>query len=187
MGWASALSLDKDLAAAAREARSHVAARLGGAVPDLLLAFVSAQHEEEYDGLPGYLGLSDATVLIGCSAGGVIGAGHEIEGQTSLALVGATLPDVQVRAFHLETDELPDAARPGDWDALVRTSPEESPEIVLLADPFTCDADALLAGLDRRFPAARKVGGLASGGRQPGGNACTRGRRSTAAASSASR
>jgi small ligand-binding sensory domain FIST len=167
MRWVSALSLDKDLAAAAREARADVAAQLGGATPDLLIAFVSAQHEAEYDRLAAYLGVSGATVLLGCSAGGVIGGGHEIEGQASLAVVGAVLPNVRVHAFHLETDALPDA----DWEGLVRTSATESPELVLLADPYTCDVDALLAALDRRFPGAHKVGGLASGGRHPGGNA----------------
>jgi small ligand-binding sensory domain FIST len=41
---------------------------------------------------------------------------------------------------------------------------------VLLADPFTFEAEALLRALDLAYPAAKKAGGLASGGREPGGN-----------------
>jgi small ligand-binding sensory domain FIST len=165
MRWASALSLEKELAVAARETRADVATQLGGALPDLLIAFVSAQHEAEYDRLPAYLGVTGTTVLIGCSAGGVIGGRHEIEGQASLAVVGAVLPDVRVTPFHIESDPPPDTEA---WNGLVRTSADETSAILLLPDSFTFDAEAVLADADRRFPNVHKVGGLASGGRHPG-------------------
>jgi small ligand-binding sensory domain FIST len=40
-----------------------------------------------------------------------------------------------------------------------------------LCDPFTCDVDVLTSGLDVAFPAARKVGGLASGAARRGDTA----------------
>jgi small ligand-binding sensory domain FIST len=42
---------------------------------------------------------------------------------------------------------------------------------LLLADPFTSDASGLARALDEKFPGARIVGGLASGGSRPGANA----------------
>jgi small ligand-binding sensory domain FIST len=44
------------------------------------------------------------------------------------------------------------------------------PHFVVLPDPFSCPAETLVSELDRLFPASVKVGGLASGARQPGGN-----------------
>jgi small ligand-binding sensory domain FIST len=41
---------------------------------------------------------------------------------------------------------------------------------LLLADPFTFDAEALIAGLDAAYPKARKIGGMASGGKTSGSN-----------------
>jgi small ligand-binding sensory domain FIST len=43
--------------------------------------------------------------------------------------------------------------------------------LLALADPFTFNPEPFLRDLDRVYPAGRKIGGLASGGRQPGENA----------------
>jgi small ligand-binding sensory domain FIST len=53
----------------------------------------------------------------------------------------------------------------------MRVRADAQPQFLLLPDPFTFDAERLVAGLDAAFPASTKVGGLASGGREPGGNA----------------
>jgi small ligand-binding sensory domain FIST len=47
----------------------------------------------------------------------------------------------------------------------------DEPQFVLLADPFSVRAEALLAGLDYAFPSSPKIGGLASGATSPGLNA----------------
>jgi len=49
--------------------------------------------------------------------------------------------------------------------------PEPRPDLVVLADPFSFPVESLLAGLDYAYPRSTKIGGLASGARQPGGNA----------------
>jgi small ligand-binding sensory domain FIST len=41
---------------------------------------------------------------------------------------------------------------------------------IVLADPFTFDAERFVREMDSRFPGGRVVGGLASGGREPGSN-----------------
>jgi len=54
---------------------------------------------------------------------------------------------------------------------MVRVSAANGPHFLLLADPFSFDAEAFLSGLDGAFPSGKKIGGLASGARAPGGNA----------------
>lgn len=100
--------------------------------------------------------------VVGCTAGGVVGDGREVEGQVALSLTAGILPDVAITPFHLGTE-------PGAWDS-------EAPSgdvggILVLPEPFTCDAQRLVRWLDERYPDVPKVGGLASGGRQLGAHA----------------
>jgi small ligand-binding sensory domain FIST len=109
--------------------------------------------------------------LLGCSAGGVIGGGEEVEQLPAVTLVAARLPDVTVRPFHLD-GALPDLDGPPDsWERLIGVERVEEPQFVLLADPFTAHPETLLAGLDYAFPGSAKIGGLASGATSPGLNA----------------
>jgi small ligand-binding sensory domain FIST len=88
MRFASSLSLAPTLEAATREVAEDIAASLQGATPDLLVAFVSAHHEDAYAKLPDLLARGGARVVVGCSAGGVIGGGREIERRPGLAVCG---------------------------------------------------------------------------------------------------
>jgi small ligand-binding sensory domain FIST len=173
MKWASALSLDDDLERAVMETARTLRASLGELRPDLVLAFVSQQHADLYDRVPGWVrGATGAGLVIGCSAGGVIGDGSEIENRPALSLTAASLPDVELSPFHIENASLPAAGSlAGSWERLVRVGAEADPHFLLLADPFSFDAEGFLAGLDAAFPVAKKIGGLASGARAAGGNA----------------
>jgi small ligand-binding sensory domain FIST len=53
---------------------------------------------------------------------------------------------------------------------LLGVARDERPHFVVLADPFTFDSETLIRGLDQTYPESCKIGGLASGGRQPGSN-----------------
>ena len=113
-----------------------------------------------------------AKLLIGCSAAGVIGGGQEVERRPGIAISAAVLPGVELSPFHLNQDELPSPdAGPEEWQALLGIRSEDCPAIMLLPDPFTLRSEHLLAGLDFAFPSTVKIGGLASGGGQPGANA----------------
>jgi small ligand-binding sensory domain FIST len=57
------------------------------------------------------------------------------------------------------------------WEDLVGIVRSRRPAFLLLPDPFTFDSETLVAGLDAAFPESPKIGGLASGGREPGANA----------------
>ena len=173
MKWSSAVSDRELLEDALAECVAKVLGELDGQTPDLILAFISTHHMPGYMLVPGLIRelLGDG-LLIGCSGGGVIGDGSEVEHRPGLALSTAVLPGVQLSSFHLENDELPDAdAPPNAWEAAVGTNAADSPQFILIADPFSIDGDGLLMGLDYAFPDSVKIGGLASGASQPNGNA----------------
>ena len=173
MKWGSAVSEDPSLRQAIAECAASVDSQLGGQPADLVVAFVSAHHSSEYDVVPGLLEARfGESVVIGCSGGGVIGAGLEVEHRPGFALTAASLPGVHLDSFHIEDQGLPDGdAAPDAWRSLVNGSGIEDPHFVILADPFSIRGEHLLMGLDYAFPASVKIGGLASGANGPGGNA----------------
>lgn len=162
MRWASAIATPSHLGDALAEAAESVLSALDDQQPDLVVAFVSGDHSDHFGRFSGYLRehFPDAEV-IGCSAGGVIGGGREIEGEPALSLTGAVLPDVELKSFHLDADpdrwELPDLG--------------EAPEFILLPDPHSVSALELVEFFDEKFPDAIKIGGLASGAPEVGGHA----------------
>ena len=172
MRWASSLSRRPDLSGAFAEAAEAVEAGMGGERPDLLLAFASPHHAQDLDSLPGLAGgRTPGALLAGCTGSGVIGDAREAEDGPALSLTGAWLPGVACSGFHVEMASLPDPdTGAASWHGLAGIGPRSRPKFLLLADPFTVDADVLVRGLDRAYPRAPKFGGLASGGRAPGEN-----------------
>jgi len=157
---------------AVRHAAERTLDQLGGQAPDLAVVFVSQQHQEHFDEVAALLAqLLSCKVLIGCSAGNVIGDGREVEDRPGLSLTAALLPDVALHAFHLDKESLPPSAIEADaWRQLIGLPSESQPDFLLLPDPFSFPTDTLLNALDRQFPASRKIGGLASGGNAAGNN-----------------
>ena len=173
MKWSSAVSENPSLADAVAECASKIREELANGTPDLVAVFVSTHHSPEYETVPTLVREHlDGGVLIGCSGGGVIGAGSEVEHRPGLAMTAAHLPEVRLSPFHIEDAALPDGdAPPEEWQALVKVSPETGSYFLLLVDPFSLRGEELLMGLDYAFPDSVKIGGLASGSHQPGGNA----------------
>jgi small ligand-binding sensory domain FIST len=177
MRWSSALSerLPTDLAVA--DAASALRRDLEGAEPDLLLCFASPHHRVGFELLPEIIATQyPRALLLGCSAGGVIGAGREVEGRPALSLTAACLPGVRLTPLELPPTGLP---KEGDAAAWRRLAGSEDPatHVLLLSDPFTGDADLIIAALDGAFPEGRRLGGLVSGARGPGEAALFLGRR----------
>ncbi|MSQ09398.1 MAG: hypothetical protein EXR52_00095 [Dehalococcoidia bacterium] len=173
MRWSSAISDNADLAVAIRDATTEAIADLEGEPAHLAVVFVSTHHYGGFDLLPELLQplLGDA-LLLGCSAGGVIGGGHEVEQRPGFSITLASLPGVEIAPFTVTDDELPNQdASPDAWATLVHTTPDANPHFVLLADPFSMRIDDLVVGLDYAFPLAAKVGGMASAGARSGVNA----------------
>jgi len=171
--WSSAVSDSPSFTEAVNQASEQILANLDGQRPDLAVVFISSHHAPSYFTAPEVFEQAlGAKVLIGCSAAGVIGGGQEVERRPGIAISAAILPGVDLTPFHLNQDELPSPdAGPEAWQELLGINPEDCPAIMLLPDPFTLRSDHLLAGLDFAYPSAVKIGGLASGGGQPGTNA----------------
>ena len=173
MKWASAVSERADLEEAMEEAVAEVRAELGDSQPDLAAVFVSPHHAQGYERVSSLVAKTlGPRVLLGCSGGGVIGGGQEVEYRPGFSLTAAALPGVEILPFHVEEGTLPDQdAAPEAWEGLVGTTAASQPHFLLLADPFTFPAERLVQGLDYAFSASIKIGGLASGAQRPGGNA----------------
>ena len=173
MQWSSAVSDSPSFTEAVTQVSEQILANLDGQHPDLAVVFISSHHMPSYVVAPELLAETlGAKVLIGCSAAGVIGGGQEVERRPGIAISAAILPGVELSPFHLNQDELPSPdAGPEEWQALLGIRAEDCPAIMLLPDPFTLRSEHLLAGLDFAFPSTIKIGGLASGGGQPGANA----------------
>jgi small ligand-binding sensory domain FIST len=173
MNWASSISIAPTLEDAACEAIDLLSARLERRPADLVLAFVSNLYRDEHERLPGLIrrGLGSG-VLLGCSGGGVIGGGSEVEHQPALALVGASLPDVEIAPFQIDNADVPSG--PDCASELARVlgvAPAEDVHFILLPEPFSFDTEPLLGLLDSYYPGGRTIGGLASGGTGPSENA----------------
>lgn len=172
MRWSSAVSEGASLDSAISECAAEIRADMGKLNADLAVAFVSQHHADELGSLPALVQEALPTgQFVGCSGGGVIGAGREVEHRPGVAVAAAHLPDVEVVPFRVETSDMPDAdAPPEGWRDLVGASEHDEAQFILLIDPFSFDAEQFVMGLDFAFPGSSKIGGMASGGQRPGGN-----------------
>jgi small ligand-binding sensory domain FIST len=170
MNWASAIGLGRDLEIAAAEAIEQITGEPGMTRPDLVIAFVSAAYGAAMEGLPKALDpwLGEG-LLFGCNAGGLIGGGNEVEDDPGIALLAGSLGDVSITALHLEQATLPPLTASREvWWRLLDLGPASAASFLLLTDPATIDSESCARGIDRAFPGATVVGGLASGVSEPG-------------------
>lgn len=133
---------------------------LRGAGCDLAIVFASGTHlaapeavlEAVHEALaPGR--------LAGCAAGGVIGAGREVEDGTAVSVWAAHLGETgSATTFHATVEELDEGA-----GALAGMADlEGAAGAILLADPATFPTDAVLRFLSGAVPSVPLLGGLAS-------------------------
>ena len=163
------LSTHEDGREAARAALDAALAPLGGRPADLVFLFVSPQHEDVQRAIIDVATerVEGATVL-GCSAGGVIGAMREIEDAPAVVAWAASLPGIGVQPFRLTFQREDDHAIIEGLEDL--PSPGDEPVMVMLADPFSFPADVLLDHLNDTSAGIPIVGGMASGGLEAGRN-----------------
>ena len=158
MHFASALSQFPSSDRAVAEVVETLGERLAGEAPDLVCLFVSAHHEAAWEGS----GQAPRRRVPGFSAARLQRPERDRRrsrgrGGPGLAAFAARLPGVRLHPFHVGGDAVPDLPLPEDADVL------------LLADPFHEPMDALMRDLDGRF-SGTKVGGVASGSVERGGN-----------------
>lgn len=159
------LAVDADLARAAEAATRQALEPLGGRVPDLLCVFACGPEPDEVAVALERAGeLSGAATTLGCSAGGVIGAGRGVELTSSVSVWAAVLPGVRLRSFHLEV------LRTSESIAVVGMPAQHDDDqvTVLLADPYSFPVDAFVEQANEALPGLPLTGGLATGLRGAG-------------------
>ncbi len=172
MLWVSAISTAADPDDAINDAVEQVTRQLRSRIPDVVLAFATRAFSTDHATLHRRVRAEwGGTLLFGCCASGVIGAGREIEEAGAVSITAAVLPNVRVTPIHVEARDLPPVyAERVSWQTALNVHPDAEPQFLIITDPFSFDTEEFVRGLDRAFPASTKIGGLASGAQKPGGS-----------------
>jgi len=159
--FGAGFAADADLVAAAEAAARQALDALGGRRPDLTCVFVAgAEPDDVADAGSRAVEICGASASLGCSATGVLAASEAVEAGSAVAVWCAVLPDVRVRAFHLEV-------MPADGGGMaVVGMPERAPDdsvAVLLADPWSFPVDGFVSRSNDALVGLPIVGGCANG------------------------
>jgi len=133
---------------------------------DLCLVFASAPHltrakwvlSEVHDRL-------EPAHLIGCGAGGVVGAGREIEEGAGAVVWALSAPEAEIATHHFTVEQAD-----GAFEVSGLPDAGMGEGLVVLADPYSFSTEALLARLNEEQPGLPVLGGLASAGIPGGGS-----------------
>ena len=154
------ISDDFDAVAAFDEAAARASEELAGAPCDLCLVFAGAPHLGQGDAILAAVHAQLAPrVLLGCGAGGVVGGGREIEEGTGAVVWALAAPGATIEPMALTTAPVEDGIALG---GLPEDPADYGDAMLVLADPNTFSADALLIHLNDARPMMPVLGGLAS-------------------------
>jgi small ligand-binding sensory domain FIST len=154
----AALSVSAEARSAAVGATLDAARALEGSEASLAIVFASAHFAEEAEAVVDAVHEAVAPqALAGCVAEAVVGTGKEVESQPAISVWLAHL-ETDVHTFHCRVFENDGRADLAGW-------PEEpAAAYLLMVDPFSFPAGALLNALNERAPASAPIiGGIASG------------------------
>ena len=102
--------------------------------------------------------------VLGCTGEAIVGDAQEIENKPALAVWTLRHPDIEVQPIRFD---------PGGGSLRQSLASLEKPgesTLILLADPFSFGINDLLKLTNEEHPGLRIVGGMASGGAEPGVN-----------------
>jgi small ligand-binding sensory domain FIST len=140
------------------EAASHAAYERLGGTASIAFLFVSADYEPA---LPDLIELvqihARCPLVVGCSAGGFIGVGHEEEDAHGFSLLVLRLPNAEVSAF-----DLPPDAGGAAWDRAKRWNREGCTGWIVLGNPVHVGEDWMTVW-NEAIGSTPTYGGLASG------------------------
>ncbi|MFI4874239.1 MAG: FIST N-terminal domain-containing protein [Blastopirellula sp. JB062] len=155
-----------------REALDQLAAPV-----DLAIVFVSPQHADRLETIAGQMcELLGTDNLFGSTGEAIVGVGREIEHAPAISLWLAHLPGVELTPMHLEFQRTPDGGSFVGWNESLPAQWPQDATLLLMGEPFSFPADALLARLNEDQPGVPIIGGMASGGQAPGENLLVHGR-----------
>lgn len=102
-------------------------------------------------------------LLLGCSSSSLIIGGREIEDAAGVVLSLYSFPGAVLRGIHVSQDQIELSPAPEAWHAATGLKPDEVNGWLVLADPFSLDAESLLRQWNDAYPQKPVQGGLASG------------------------
>ena len=154
------LALGDDLLDAVDRAVAQALEPLGGTSADLACVFVSGGTPDS--AAAALLRASDslhARNVVGCTAQGLIADGQGVEGASGVSVWVASLPSVEVRAFHLEV------LRTSETIAILGMPQRRDDDVVgvLLADPFSFPVDGFVEHSHDALRGLPLTGAVASG------------------------
>ncbi|MEX2112911.1 MAG: FIST N-terminal domain-containing protein [Pirellulales bacterium] len=153
-----------------QSACNQIKAALNGPI-DLAFAFVSAAHRDDMAALAVQLREQlGAAALLGCTAESLVCNDQEYEQPGGVALWAAHMPGGSIAPMRLTFTPTPEGGAFVGWPEDLPASWPAGAALLLLADPFSFPADVLLSQLNESQPGVPVIGGMASGGWQPGEN-----------------
>lgn len=166
-------STDPRLEVALRAAIAAAVADLGDDAPPADLAFVFAS--SAYGGAirPAFELLGDlvpARHVLGATAEGIVAGGEEHESGPAVAVWLASLPGAWIEPLSLEYSQTPDGGMFAGWPERLAGDWPANATLLLVADPFSFPVDAFVRRVEEEHPGTPIVGGMASGGNEPGSN-----------------
>jgi small ligand-binding sensory domain FIST len=133
---------------------------------DLAVVFLGGAHADQAEAVSATLmSRLRPRHLLGVTAAGVVSDAVELERADGVSVWAARLPGAVLTPLRYEPVDQ-DNPEPAAW----QSPPPDARALLLLADPFTLPADALLAWLQQAAPGVPISGGLASAGRAAGEN-----------------
>ncbi len=153
------------------ELLTQVRQDLGQASVDLACIFASPHFESELEDLAEKVQATlQPRVLLGATAEAVLCGAREYENQPAITLWAAHLPDVQLRSFHISSDDVTRLDSPAAVQDHLGVPIDRKSYFLLLADPFSVPILDWLDQLGHAYPARPAIGGMASAANKPGEN-----------------
>lgn len=168
MRFASSITEATDAHRAVDELLEPIDSRLTRGMVDLALLFITKDFKDHLADVIDRIGTGfPGAVLLGCTARGTIGFDKELERVPSMSLLVASMPNVEIRPFHMRQSDLESIRTPLDWERIVGVSSESRPTFVALADPFRLAIHDFIDQINEAYPGSPLVGGVASAARMP--------------------
>lgn len=102
-------------------------------------------------------------LLAGCSGGGLVANGEELENAKGLVLALYSLPGAKLKAVRFTQTEVEAADSDLFWQTETGVVEDDVNGWLAFIDPFHLDAESWLQSWNRNYPAVPVYGGLASG------------------------
>jgi small ligand-binding sensory domain FIST len=102
-------------------------------------------------------------LLLGCSGGSLIIGAQEIEDKPGLVVSLMALPGAELHGVHFTQEQVEQSTGPAYWHAATGLNAAQINGWLVLADPFSLDAEAWLRDWNEAFPQKPIQGGLAGG------------------------